>query len=79
MNAAPFHAASGDGYRFVADIIAELDKLNPQISSRMGGSLIQWRRYNAERGALMKAELDRLAGMKPISDDLFEVVSRGLK
>jgi len=79
MNAAPFHAESGDGYKFVADIIMELDKLNPQISSRMGGSLIQWKRYNEERGALMKAELERLVAMKPISDDLFEVVSRGLK
>ena len=79
MNAAPFHAESGDGYKFVADIIMELDKLNPQISSRMGGSLIQWKRYNEERGALMKAGLERLVAMKPISDDLFEVVSRGLK
>lgn len=28
---------------------------------------------------LMKAELQKLADMKPISNDLFEVVSRGLK
>ena len=45
----------------------------------MGGGLIQWRKYSEERGALMKAELQKLADMKPISDDLFEVVSRGLK
>ena len=29
--------------------------------------------------ALMKAELEKLAEMKPISSDLFEVVSTGLK
>lgn len=79
MNAAPFHDSSGEGYKFLADTISELDKLNPQISSRIAGSLIQWRRYDEERGLLMKAELERLASMKPISDDLFEVVSRGLK
>jgi aminopeptidase N len=27
----------------------EVDKLNPQMSSRMGGGLIQWRRYGEER------------------------------
>ena len=41
--------------------------------------MIQWRRYDEERGLLMKAELKKLAAMKPISDDLFEVVTRGLK
>ena len=79
QNAAPYHAENGEGYQFVGEVIAELDKLNPQISSRMGGSLIQWRRYDEERGLLMKAELKKLAAMKPISDDLFEVVTRGLK
>jgi len=79
MNAAHYHNENGEGYKFVGDIIAELDKLNPQVSSRSAGSLIQWRRYNEARGALMKAELEKLSKMKPISDDLFEVVSRGLK
>jgi aminopeptidase N len=63
----------------LGEVLTELDQLNPQISSRMAGSLIQWRKYNPERGALMKAELEKLAAMKPISDDLFEIVNRGLK
>ena len=79
MNSAAFHATSGEGYRFVGDILMELDKLNPQISSRMGSSLIQWKRYDADRGALMKAELERVATMKPISDDLLEILSSALK
>jgi len=78
MNLAAFHAEDGEGYKFVADSIADVDKLNPQISSRMGTSLIKWRKYGEERGSLMKAELQRLADMK-LSDDLYEVVSRGLK
>lgn len=78
MNTA-FHDESGAGYSFLRDILTELDQLNPQISSRMAGSLIQWRKFNEERGALMKAELQKVAEMKPISDDLFEIVSRGLK
>ena len=78
MNTA-FHDESGSGYAFLRDVLTDLDQLNPQISSRMAGSLIQWRKYNEERGALMKSELEKLAEMKPISDDLFEIVQRGLK
>lgn len=78
MNLAPFHAKDGEGYKFIADSTAELDKLNPQISSRMGTSLIQWRKYDKERANLMKGELKKLAGMK-LSDDLYEVVNSGLK
>ena len=78
MNAAHYHAEDGEGYKFIGDMVAQVDKLNPQMSSRLGGALIQWKRYSEERGALMKAELQKLADMK-LSNDLFEVVSRGLK
>jgi aminopeptidase N len=78
MNTAAFHAKDGTGYRLLGDILVELDELNPQISSRMAGSLIKWRKYDETRGALMKAELEKLASKK-LSDDLFEIVNRGLK
>lgn len=78
MNSAAFHQETGAGYQFIGEKLVDLDALNPQISSRMGGSLIQWRRYDEKRGELMKAELEKLAASK-LSDDLYEVVSRGLK
>jgi aminopeptidase N len=78
-NAAHFHAEDGEGYKFLADMTAQVDKLNPHLSSRMGRGLIQWRKYNEERGTLIKTQLKRLADMKPISSDLFEVVSSSLK
>ena len=77
-NAAAFHDEAGESYKFMGEVLAELDKLNPQVSSRMAGSLIQWRRYDEERGQKMKAELEKLAKMK-LSDDLYEIVTRGLK
>ena len=79
MNAAHFHAEDGEGYKFLGEMTAEVDKLNPQLSSRMGRGLIQWRKYSEERGALMKSALQQLADMEPISSDLFEVVSTSLK
>jgi len=78
MNSA-FHDESGAGYEFIRSVLEELDPLNPQISSRLAGSLINWKKYDKERGMRMKKELEKLSTLKPISDDMFEIVSRGLK
>ena len=78
-NPGGFHHTSGKGYAFVRGILEELDALNPQISGRLSSSLITWKKYTPERSAQMKSELQALSEMKPISDDLFEIVSRGLK
>jgi aminopeptidase N len=77
-NSAAFHDEAGESYKFMGEVLAELDQLNPQISSRLASSLIQWRRYDEKRGQLMKAELEKLAATK-LSDDLYEIVTRGLK
>jgi aminopeptidase N len=78
MNLAPFHAKDGEGYKFIGEMIAELDKRNPQLSSRIGKSMIQWKKYSKDRADMMKAELKKLSEQK-LSDDLFEVVNSGLK
>jgi len=78
MNSAAFHDEEGAGYEFIGDTLEKVDQINPQVSSRMAGCLIQWRRYDEKRGKLMKSQLERLASLK-LSDDLFEVVNRGLK
>ena len=30
-----FHAADGAGYRFLADTVLALDKINPQVAARL--------------------------------------------
>jgi aminopeptidase N len=77
-NSAAFHDEEGLSYQFMGDAIAELDQINPQISSRIASCLIQWRRYDPARGQKMKAVLEKLAAMKPISDDLYEIVNKAL-
>jgi aminopeptidase N len=78
MNSAAFHDEEGASYEFVGGILPKVDQMNPQLSSRLAGCLIQWRRYDEKRGNLMKGHLEKLASLK-LSDDLFEVVNRGLK
>ncbi|UFH51575.1 aminopeptidase N [Pseudomonas sp. KNUC1026] len=78
QNLVNFHAADGSGYRFLADIILELNTTNPQIASRLLAPLTRWRKYGSARQALMKAELERVRDSGELSSDVFEVVSKSL-
>ncbi|MCU1732862.1 MULTISPECIES: aminopeptidase N [unclassified Pseudomonas] len=78
QNLVNFHAADGSGYRFLADIVIELNALNPQIASRQLAPLTRWRKYDAARQALMKGELERIRDSGQLSSDVFEVVSKSL-
>jgi len=74
-----FHQANGAGYRFLADNVIELDKLNPQIAARMLRIISRWNRYDTKRQGLMKTELERVAGVESISSDVFEIASKSLE
>ena len=72
-----FHRADGEGYRFLADSVAELNTINPQVASRLLSPLTKWRNYTG-RSELMRGELQRLAAMPSLSTDVFEVVAKSL-
>lgn len=74
-----FHKANGEGYRMVADVILALDPINPQTAARFVPALGRWRRIEAGRAALMKAELERIMAAGNLSRDTFEQVSRSLE
>jgi aminopeptidase N len=78
QNLINFHAADGSGYRFVADLVIQLNATNPQIASRQLAPLTRWRKYDSARQALMKAELERVRGSGELSSDVYEVVSKAL-
>ncbi|GLX14226.1 aminopeptidase N [Pseudomonas straminea] len=78
QNLVNFHAIDGSGYRFLADQVIVLNALNPQIASRLLAPLTRWRKYGAERQALMKAELERILASGKLSPDVYEVVSKSL-
>ncbi|UTW13774.1 aminopeptidase N [Marinobacterium rhizophilum] len=78
MNAVNFHDASGAGYAFLADRIIEMNRLNPQVASRLLTPLTRWRKYDEARQALMQAQLRRIQGSGELSRDVYEVVSKSL-
>ncbi|HEX8301823.1 aminopeptidase N [Sphingomonas sp.] len=78
VNQRAFHEASGRGYRFVADQLIALDKLNPQTAAKLVPPLGRWKRFDAARAAKMKAELERIVATPGLSKDMFEQATKSL-
>ncbi|HEX8574592.1 MAG TPA: aminopeptidase N [Allosphingosinicella sp.] len=77
-NQRAFHDASGRGYRFLADMVLAVDKLNPQNAARLVPPLGRWRRFDELRQDLIKAELERIVATPGLSKDVFEQASKSL-
>jgi aminopeptidase N len=77
-NQVRFHDASGAGYRFLAEKIAELDPVNGQIAARMVAPLGQWRRFDPARQTLMRAALNGILELPGLSKGTYEMVSKSL-
>ena len=76
MNAAGFHDPSGASYRLLADWLMKLDPVNPQTAARMCTAFETWHRYDADRQALIRGELERIAAAPGLSRDTAEMVGR---
>ena len=77
-NQVAFHQPSGAGYRLVADLIIEVDAINPQVAARLVPPLGRWRRFVAPYAELMRAELERIVATPGLSKDVFEQASKSL-
>jgi len=73
-----FHDRSGAGYRLLREVIQTLDSINPQTAARMAAAFETWRRYDPERQALMRAELEAIAARPGLSANLYEVATKML-
>ena len=72
-----FHAIDGSGYAFLTDCIKVLDKINPQVASRIVIPFTRALILDKTRRTLIQAELEDL--MKTtLSSDVYEMVSKSL-
>ena len=78
VNPGAFHAASGEGYRMIGDLILALDPLNAQTAARFVAPLGRWRRIEPGRSAMMRAQLERIVAAPGLSKDTFEQASKSL-
>ncbi|HHJ17507.1 MAG TPA: aminopeptidase N [Gammaproteobacteria bacterium] len=78
-NPVRFHTPDGEGYRFLADQVIELDSINPQMAARLVSALSRWRRFDPQRQTLMQDELQRILATPALSRDVFEIVTKSLE
>ena len=78
-NPVNFNRPDGAGYEFVADRVLELDAFNPQIAARLLSAFRSWKALEPERRKVAKKTLQRIAKTKPLSHDVFEIVSKMLE
>ncbi len=76
VNKVQFNHPSGRGYKLIADRMLELDKLNPQVASRLASAYKDYNRLPASLKPLMKAELERVLKTDGLSKNVFEIVSK---
>jgi aminopeptidase N len=77
-NPRAFHRADGASYRFIADAVARLDAINPQVAARLVTAFGAWQSFEPVRRAMMRRELERLAARSGNSPDLADLVGRAL-
>jgi aminopeptidase N len=74
-----FHAADGSGYQWVAEQVVALDRLNPQVASRLARSFDRWKKYDATRQAHARRALESIRDAEGLSGNVGEVVARALE
>ncbi|KNA03949.1 hypothetical protein SOVF_204310 [Spinacia oleracea] len=73
-----FHAKDGSGYQFLGELVVQLDKINPQVASRMVSAFSRWKRYDETRQNLAKAQLEKIMSANGLSENVFEIASKSL-
>jgi aminopeptidase N len=77
-NQTQFNRADGEGFRFLAGFVQDLDKRNPQTASRLLVSFRSWRALEAGRRALAEQALRSIADVSDLSTDVRDIVERML-
>lgn len=75
-NKVQFNHPSGRGYKLIADRLLELDKLNPQVASRLASGFKDFKRTPKNLQDLMKPELERIIKTDGLSKNVYEIVSK---
>lgn len=73
-----FHAKDGSGYQFLTDILVQLNATNPQLASQMMNPLLKLNRFAEPRQGLMRNQLERLAKLDNLANDLYEKITKAL-
>ncbi|UJW85542.1 aminopeptidase N [Devosia sp. SL43] len=77
-NPTQFARADGAGFRFVADFVAEVDKINPQVAARVLTGFRVWPMLESERRDAAKSALTGLQSVNSLSRNTADILTRML-
>ncbi|HJZ42101.1 MAG TPA: aminopeptidase N [Hyphomicrobiaceae bacterium] len=78
-NPVNFNRPDGKGHELVAAKVLELDAFNPQIAARLLSAFRSWKALEPGRRRTAKKALQAIARTKPLSHDVFEIVTKMLE
>lgn len=78
-NPTGFNRRDGEGYRFLAGQILEIDPKNPQLAARILTSMRSWRSLEPTRGDQARDALMTIERSPSLSTDVRDIVERMLK
>lgn len=70
---------SAAGYGLIADVVIELDPVNPGIAARLARAFNEVGRLEPGLKKTARSELERILAGRKLSNDVYEIVSRSLK
>ena len=73
-----FNRTDGKGYAFLADMVIQLDAINPSIAARMVSGFNKWKRMDEKRQNLIKSQLKGISKQENLSKGVDEIVSKAL-
>ncbi|MBY5357045.1 aminopeptidase N [Rhizobium leguminosarum] len=78
-NPTGFGRADGEGYRFLAGQILDIDERNPQLAARLLTSMRSWRSLEPVRADHARSALIEIERAADLSTDVRDIVERTLK
>ncbi|WP_208441451.1 aminopeptidase N [Bartonella raoultii] len=75
-NLTGFHRIDGASYRFLCQIILEIDRKNPQLASRLLTMMRSWRQLEPTRQQKFETALKTIAQAPKLSSDVAEIINR---
>jgi aminopeptidase N len=77
-NMVAFNRPDGAGYDYFVERILEIDRFNPQLAARLLTAFRSWRTLERNRRKLAEKALKQIARTKPLSKDVYEIVTKVL-
>ena len=69
------NSKDGEGYKFLARKIQEIDSFNPQIAARIAKNLNYIDKLDSDRANILRSELKKVLESGKLSNDSFEVIN----